>query len=57
MDIAPPVGHPAHQPHRAWAFVADEFLDARHRHRADGGVDRREKPAETDKRDRAQQRG
>ena len=36
------------------AFVADEFLDARHRHRADGSVNGREQPAKADERDRAE---
>jgi hypothetical protein len=57
IDVARPLGHHSDQPHRSGPLIAHQFFDAGHRNRADGGVDRREQPAETDERDRAEQRG
>ena len=56
IDVARPFGHHPGQPQRARTFVADQFLDARQGHRADGGVDGREQAAQGDQRDRAEQR-
>ena len=57
IDVAWPLGHDSGQPDRTGTLVAHQLFDPGHRHRADGGVDCREEPAETDERDRAEQRG
>ncbi len=46
IDVARPLGHDPRQANRARPLVADQFLDPRHRHRADGGIDRREQATE-----------
>jgi hypothetical protein len=55
VDVARSFGHHFEQGHRAGPRVAHQLVHPGQRHRADGGIDGREHPAQTDQRDSAEQ--